>query len=100
MVKELNWRYIDRKEICHLRGIGKTKQYEDELSGSFPPGERLGMRTVRWRSDVVADWMESESKRAQSASLEIAARQSASAKRGVETRRKRDAATQEVATRA
>lgn len=89
MIAEPTFRYLDRAEICHLRGVGKTKQYEDELDGRFPPGERLGMRTVRWRSDVVAAWLEAESERAQGASETIAARQSESAKRGVEARRQK-----------
>lgn len=92
-MNEPKFRYIDRAEICHLRGIGKTKQFEDERAGRFPPGERLGMRCVRWRSDVVAAWLEAESERAQGASQEIAARQSVSARRGVEARRQRAAAS-------
>ena len=92
-MNEPKFRYIDRAEICHLRGIGKTKQFEDERAGRFPPGERLGMRCVRWRSDVVAEWMEAESRRATEASEAIAARQSESAQRGVAARRQRAAAS-------
>lgn len=101
MVQEPTWRYMTREEVCKLRGVGRTRQYEDESSGRFPPGERLGMRTIRWRSDVVAAWLDAESQRAREASKDIAARQSKSAMRGVEARRnKRIAATKESATRA
>ena len=89
MVQEPTWRYMARDEVCKLRGVGRTRQYEDEKSGRFPPGERHGMRTIRWRSDVVAAWLEAESERAQGASQEIAARQSQSAKHGVEARSKK-----------
>jgi predicted DNA-binding transcriptional regulator AlpA len=101
MVQEPTWRYMARDEVCKLRGVGRTRQYEDEKDGRFPPGERHGMRTIRWRSDVVAAWLEAESQRAREASQDIAARQSKSAERGVEVRQnKRVAATQESATRA
>jgi len=100
-MKTPTWHYMTRAEICAVRRVGRTHQYEDEKSGRFPPGERHGMRTIRWRSDVVAAWLEAESQRAREASQDIAVRQSKSAERGVEARQnKRVAATQESATRA
>jgi predicted DNA-binding transcriptional regulator AlpA len=88
-MKTPTWHYMTRAEVCAVRRVGRTHQYEDEKSGRFPPGERLGMRTIRWRSDVVAAWLEAESERAQGASKAIAARQSKSAKPGVIARRQK-----------
>ena len=48
MIQEPTWRYMARDEVCKLRGVGRTRQYEDEKDGSFPPGERHGMRTIRY----------------------------------------------------
>lgn len=87
MVQEPTFRYLDRSEICRIRSIGKTKQFADEKSGYFPRGERFGLRTIRWRSDVVANWLEQESARARISDAEIARRQSESALIGVEARR-------------
>ena len=89
MFQEPSWRYIDRAEVCRLRGIGRTKQFKDEKDGTFPSGERHGLRTIRWRSDVVAKWMENESARATERFLEISKRASQSAQKGVESRRKK-----------
>ena len=58
MLQELSFRYVTRKEICHLRGCSISKQYADEAAGLFPKGERHGMRMVRWRSDVIAKFLE------------------------------------------
>ena len=87
MVHEPTWRYLSRDDVCKLRNVGRTRQYEDEKSGRFPPGERHGMRTIRWRSDVVARWLEEESARQQAAAAEILKRQSASGAAGVSRRR-------------
>ncbi len=99
-MNEPRFRYLDRAEICHLRSIGKTKQYEDEKSGKFPAGERHGMRTIRWRSDVVAQWLDQESRRVSEFSGEIEKRQSESAKKGVETKRQKRAGVAELAGQA
>jgi len=58
---EPTFRYINRAEICRLRGVGRTTQYLDEKNGRFPTGERHGYRTVLWRSDIVAKWMDAQS---------------------------------------
>jgi predicted DNA-binding transcriptional regulator AlpA len=101
MVLEPTWRYLTRDEVCELRGVRRTKQYEDEKAERFPPGERHGMRTIRWRSDVVAKWMEDESQRKQAASADMLKRQSESAAIGVEKRReKRAASANELASQA
>ncbi len=100
MVQEPNWRYIDRAEVCRLRGIGKTKQFKDEKDGTFPSGERHGLRTVRWRSDVVARWMEEESARAQEQFSEISKRASQSAYKGVESKRKKRLSASALASQA
>ena len=101
-MKEPSFRYIDRPEICVLRGCGRTKQIQDEKSGYFPPGERHGMRTVKWRSDVVAKWLEEPSAAQQVAPAEMLQRQVKSVAHGVEERKKKRAAArvQELAGQA
>lgn len=89
MVQEPTFRYLDRTEICRIRGIGKTKQFSDEKNGYFPQGERFGLRVIRWRSDVVARWLEQESIRAAARSGEIVRLQSEAAHKGVEERRRK-----------
>jgi len=89
MMQEPTFRYIDRAEVCQLRGIGKTKQFEDEKAGYFPAGVRFSLRMIRWRSDIVAKWLEEESGRAEMASAEILARQSQASRKGVESRRQK-----------
>lgn len=100
MVQEPSWRYIDRAEILRLRGIGKTKQFQDEKDGIFPVGERHGLRTVRWRSDVVARWMENESQRVQGQKDEVARRAQEIAQMGVETKQRKRIRTSELAGQA
>lgn len=100
MVQEPSWRYIDRAEVCRLRGIGKTKQFNDEKDGTFPAGERHGLRTVRWRSDVVARWMENESQRVQGLQGEIARRAQESAQKGVAAKREKRRSACEIAGQA
>lgn len=100
MVHESHWRYIDRAEVCRLRGIGKTKQFQDEKDGTFPAGERHGLRTIRWRSDVVARWMEEESKRVQGCFEETVKRAVEIARKGVEAKRKKRMSTTELAGQA
>lgn len=69
---EPQFRYMSRSEICGLRGCGETKQREDEKAGRFPPGELLSPKMRRWRSDVVAQWLEDESARAKTVATELA----------------------------
>jgi predicted DNA-binding transcriptional regulator AlpA len=100
MMQEPTFRYIDRAEVCRLRGIGKTRQFQDEKDGKFPAGERHGLRIVRWRSDVVARWMDAESERVQGQFSEIAERASQIARVGVEAKRKKRMSSTELAGQA
>lgn len=89
MMQEPKFRYLDRAEVCQLRGIKKTKQFQDEKSGYFPAGERFSMRLVRWRSDVVAKWLEDESARTRAASDAIAERQSIESRAKLDQKRQK-----------
>lgn len=91
-MKAPDWHYLTRDDICALRKVGRTRQFEDEKAERFPSGERHGMRTIRWRSDVVAQWMEEESQRRQAEADEMLRKQRESAKEGVKARRERRAA--------
>ncbi len=91
-MNEPTFRYMARDEICEIRKVGRTKQIEDENAGRFPPGERLSVRMIRWRSDVVARFLEEESARAQAASNDLAVRAKEKTGPAIEARqKKRDA---------
>lgn len=88
-MNEPTFRYMSREEICTIRGVGRTKQIEDENAGRFPSGERLSVRMIRWRSDVVARFLEAESAKAQAASRELAAMARNKADPAIKERQKR-----------
>jgi predicted DNA-binding transcriptional regulator AlpA len=91
-MNEPTFRYMPRDEICSIRGVGRTKQIEDEKAGRFPAGERLSVRMIRWRSDIVARWIEAESARAQAASNDLAVKAKEKTGPAIEGRqKKRDA---------
>ncbi|MDP1591681.1 MAG: hypothetical protein Q8M07_28245 [Prosthecobacter sp.] len=58
---EPKFKYIPAAKVCEYRGCGLSKLYADIKDGRFPAGERHGANTVRWRSDVVAAWLEEQS---------------------------------------
>jgi hypothetical protein len=91
-MNEPTFRYMGRGEICVIRGVGRTKQIEDEKAGRFPAGERLSVRMIRWRSDVVARFLDEESARAQAASNDLAVKAREKTGPAIEGRqKKRDA---------
>lgn len=61
---EPKFKYLSAAQVCDYRGCKSTKLYDDIKSGVFPAGERLGTNTVRWRSDVVAAWLDEQSRNA------------------------------------
>ena len=89
---EPKWKYMSAEEVCNCRGCKKTKLYGDIKAGLFPIGERLGMNTVRWRSDVVAAWLEERSRNAVAMSDEAGRKAQERAQRAVEGRRRKRAA--------
>ena len=58
---QINFRYIDFKEVSHVTGLTKTPLYARIKSGDFPAPIPLSRNCVRWRSDEVAGWMDLQS---------------------------------------
>lgn len=59
---EPSFRYLSAREVAEYRGCSIATFYNDIKEGRWPPGERLGANTVRWRSDVVAGLLEEQSR--------------------------------------
>lgn len=91
MIVEPTFRYLCAAQVCEYRGCGLSKLYDDIQAGRFPAGERLGVNSVRWRSDVVAAWLEAQSRNAAATAADAAATAKARAMRAVEGRRRKAA---------
>jgi len=98
MTIEPKFKYLSAAQVCEYRGCKLTKLYDDIKAGKFPAGERLGVTTVRWRSDVVAAWMEEQSRNATALAEDAAKKAKERAYRAVEGKRRKAAerAAQEV----
>ena len=54
------FKYIDYPQVCELVGLSKTPIRERIKAGTFPAPVALSSRCVRFRSDLVAAWMEAQ----------------------------------------
>lgn len=88
---EPTFKYLSASQVCGFRCCGKTRLYDDIKAGLFPAGERLGANTVRWRSDVVAKWLEEQSRNASTLAEEASAKARARAQLAVAGRRRKAA---------
>jgi len=88
---EPKFRYLSAAQVCEFRGCKTTKLYDDIKAGRFPAGERLGTNTVRWRSDVVAEWMDRVSQEASALAAETSQKVAERSRLGVEARRRKAA---------
>ncbi len=88
---EPQYRYLSAAQVCEYRSCGKTKLYDDIQAGRFPPGERHGVNTVRWRSDVVAAWMDEQSRNAAAIAEQAAKKARERALRAVAGKRRKAA---------
>lgn len=86
---EPTFKYLSAAQICELRGCKQSKFYDDIKAGLFPAGERLGTNTVRWRSDVVAAWLDDQSRNAKAMADEAARKAKDRALLGVEAKRRK-----------
>lgn len=97
MTIEPTFRYLSAAQVCEYRGCGISKLYADINAKRFPAGERLGTNTVRWRSDVVAVWLEEQSRNA-AAMAETAAKKAKERSRlAVEGKRRKKAEREALA---
>jgi predicted DNA-binding transcriptional regulator AlpA len=100
MTIEPTFRYLTAAQVCEFRGCKNTKLYDDIKAGVFPAGERLGTTTVRWRSDVVAAWLEAQSNNAAALAEEATEKARARAHLAVEGKRRKAQERAELAGRA
>ena len=56
-----NLTFVTMKGLCKLTGLTRNTIYRRIRSGEFPQPFYIGERSPRWRSDVVAVWMENVS---------------------------------------
>lgn len=56
------FKYLDYPQVCELVGLSKTPIRSRIKAGTFPAPVALSSRCVRFRSDLVAQWMENQAK--------------------------------------
>jgi predicted DNA-binding transcriptional regulator AlpA len=78
--------YLDKKDLCTARKWSPSTLYEKIKKGECPPPEKHGVRSL-WRSDVVAAWLEEQTRKAQAEGAARAEVAAAKAKRMVSARR-------------
>ena len=62
-----NLTFVNMQGLCKLTGLTRNTVYRRIRSGDFPKPFYIGERSPRWRSDVVAAWMERVSAAARAA---------------------------------
>jgi hypothetical protein len=61
---DLPFRYMGLEEVCGVRGgASPAKQWGDVKKGLFPPPDKVGSRSL-WRSDIVANWLLEQARKA------------------------------------
>lgn len=55
--------YLDKRDICAARKVSASTLYEMIKAGECPAPEKHGTRSL-WRSDVIAKWLEEQTKKA------------------------------------
>lgn len=88
---EPKFRYLNFRQVAEYRGCSVSTVYNDIAAGRMPAGERLGANTVRWRSDVIAEWLEQQSKNAATLAGEAEKKVKERARLAVEGRRRKAA---------
>ncbi|MCK9382119.1 MAG: AlpA family phage regulatory protein [Sulfuritalea sp.] len=86
---EPQFRYLNFRQVAGYRGCSVSTLYNDIAESRFPAGERLGANTVRWRSDVVAAWLEEQSRNSATISEEITKKAKARTHLAVEGKRRK-----------
>lgn len=83
--------YLEVKDLCAADKCSPSTLYEKIKRGECPPPEKHGTRSL-WRSDVVSQWLEERSKKAQEEAAQRSLVTAARAKRMVSARRELAAA--------
>lgn len=52
-------RLLRARSVLEKIGCGNSKFYQMLSSGEFPPGVRIGTRSVGWRESTVDEWIAS-----------------------------------------
>ena len=50
-------KFLRRKEIEKLTGLGRSSIYHKMSQGIFPKNFKLGLRAVAWLESDIEDWM-------------------------------------------
>lgn len=62
-------------------GLGRSSIYQRIKEGTFPRSVSLGLHCVRWRSDQVATWLETQTAQAESDQANLSRAKKASSSR-------------------
>lgn len=95
---EPKFKYLSAAQVCEFRGCKYTKLYDDIKAGLFPAGERLGANIVRWRSDVVASWLEEQSRNSAALAADATKKAKDRARLAVEGKRRKAVERASMAT--
>lgn len=52
-------RFLKLSEVTHLTGLARSTIYEMMEAGTFPRPLKIGPKAVRWRLDIIEQWMDS-----------------------------------------
>jgi predicted DNA-binding transcriptional regulator AlpA len=52
-----NFRFIPKRELCSMLGISRASLERGVAEGRIPRPYKLGLRTVRWRSDEIERYL-------------------------------------------
>ena len=55
---QIDYELLNARQVCAFVGLSRTTLYELLGKGAFPKPVRITPHTPRWRSDVLARWIE------------------------------------------
>ena len=63
-MEDADFRLLRRREVESLVGLKVAQIYRRMALGTFPLPVKLGPRAVRWKSNEIRAWLESQTERA------------------------------------
>jgi prophage regulatory protein len=63
MVAQIQSYLLRLREVRAATGLSRSSIYSLEAQGKFPKRVSIGARAVAWKSDEIAEWIESRARR-------------------------------------
>jgi prophage regulatory protein len=63
MAAQLHIRLIKLREVQATTALSRSAIYQLERDGKFPKRVSIGLRAAAWKSDEIAEWIESRARR-------------------------------------